>query len=616
MIKEILEKIYIYQRNGSGWYFKEVISLEIHTVDYKPIKGSSYIPLPDFIMKKKSIINIQNKDKKCFLWSVLRYLHPIQKNETRLTDIRKYENDLNFEGIDFPVKLKDIPKFENQNPNLPRINVFSVNDNNKIYPSRLNQKDCQKSIDLFLFTKDENMYCLINNFSRLTRSQITSDTTRKILICKKSLSHFIKKDLFEKHVIYCSQNETVAVKIPTKNTFLNFQNHFRKLPVPFVVYADFECFTLPISTCQPNPNPKPKPKSKSKSKPKKSFTQEYQKHEPSGYSLYLKGMEGINVNYKPIVYTKKSGDEDISEKFIKHLKIITHSIYRKYYLNPKPLKLTPEEEKDFKSAKVCHICEKELLVCKKTGEIFKVRDHDCHFTGRYRGAAHNHCNLSCRKPLILPVVFHNLQDYDSHLFIKQLAKVKGESSCIPSTEEKYISFSKKIKVGEYISRKNGASLPIKFEIRFIDSFEFLAISLSDLVSNLQPTDLKNINIYFKEKTSLFTMKGHYPYDYVSSVDILQETKLPSKDLFYSKLKDKHISDKDYQHAINVWDSFNCKTIQDYHDLYLKSDVLLLADVFENFRKTCLKHYKLDPCHYYTAPGSCLGCMSQRNKSKT
>ena len=149
MIKEILEKNYIYQRNGAGWYFKEVFSLEIHIVNYKPIKGSSYIPLPDFIMRKKAIINMENKDNKCFLWSILRYLHPIEKQETRLTDIRKYENDLSFKGIDFPVKLKDITKFENQHKNLPGVNVFSVDDNKKIYPLRLNQKYCQKSIDLF-----------------------------------------------------------------------------------------------------------------------------------------------------------------------------------------------------------------------------------------------------------------------------------------------------------------------------------------------------------------------------------------------------------------------------------------------------------------------------------
>ena len=264
---------------------------------------------------------------------------------------------------------------------------------------------------------------------------------------------------------------------------------------------------------------------------------------------------------------------------------------------------------------MCHICEQEFGDYEKAGEIFKVRDH-CHFTGKYRGAAHNQCNLKCRKPLILPVVFHKLQGYDSHLFIKQLAKVSGDLSCIPSTEEKYISFSKKIKVGEYNSRKKGTTLPIKFEIRFIDSFKFLQTSLANLVSNLQPTDFKNLNRVIKENTSLLTRKGCYPYDYVSSIDILKETKLPSKDLFYAKLYDEHISDEDYQYAIKVWDTFNCKTLKDYHDLYLKSDVLLLAGVFENFRKTCLKHYKLDPCHYYTAPGLAWdACLKETNQNR-
>ena len=156
----------------------------------------------------------------------------------------------------------------------------------------------------------------------MTRSQITSDR-RKIHICKKCLSHFTKKDLFEKHLLYCEQNETVAVKMPTKNTILNFQNHFKKLPIPFVIYADFECFTKPINSCQPNPN--------------KSFTESYQKHEPSEYCLYLKGLDGMKDKDKPIVYTKKTEDEDISEKFIKHVRKLTPLIYRRYYSNPKPL---------------------------------------------------------------------------------------------------------------------------------------------------------------------------------------------------------------------------------------------------------------------------------------
>ena len=229
-----MDKISIFQRNGSGWYFKEVSSLEIHIVDYNQLKAPVIFYFQIFLMRKKAIINMKNKDNKCFLWSVLRYLHPIENHEERLTDIRKYENDLNFKGIDFPVKLKDITKFENQNPHLPGINVFSINDNNKIHPLRLNQKDLQKTIDLFLFSKDEKQhYSLIKNFSRLVRSQITSDM-RKIHICKKCLTHFTKLDLFEKHITYCSQNETVAVKMPTKKTILNFQNHYKKHPIPLL----------------------------------------------------------------------------------------------------------------------------------------------------------------------------------------------------------------------------------------------------------------------------------------------------------------------------------------------------------------------------------------------
>ena len=204
--------------------------------------------------------------------------------------------------------------------------------------------------------------------------------------------------------------------------------------------------------------------------------------------------------------------------------------------------------------------------------------------------------------MILPVIFHNLQGYDAHLFIKQLACLPGELNCIPSTEENYISFSKKIKVDEYKSRRTGEMVSLYFEIRFIDSFKFLQTSLANLVSNLQPDDFNNTKEIFSENVDLLTRKGVYPYDYVSSMEKLSETQLPPKEEFYSKLNDEDVTDDDYQHAINVWNTFECKTIRDYHDLYLKSDVLLLSDVFENFRKTCLYHYNLGPAHYYTSPG--------------
>ena len=579
-INNIIEKIIIYQQNVSGWYFKEVIQLEIHTINFNPIKGSSYIPLPDWIMRKKAIVSIRNKDEKCFLWSVLRYLHPREKNDCRLSDLKQYENELiTPKGFTFPVKIKDITKFESLNPGIPGINVFSVNNDKKFYPLRMAKRDSQKSIDLFLYEENGRYhYSLIKNFSRLFRSQITSRTNEPIQICKRCFSHFTKEELLEKHIKYCSNNATAVVSMPEPNTMLYFKNYHKQLPTPFVVYADFECFTKPMNTCSPNP--------------KDSYNYNYQKHEPSGFCFYVKGV--VDKKIKPIIYTKTSEDEDISKVFVEKLTEVTKGIYNDFYRRPKPLRLTQSEQKSFVNAVNCHICNHEL-------KEDKVRDH-CHFTGQYRGAAHNKCNLMCKKPKVLPVIFHNLQGYDAHLFIKQLAKLDGDLNCIPSTEEKYISFSKSIKVDEYYSYKVGKMIDINFEIRFLDSFKFLQTSLANLVSNLQPDDFYNTKREFKKNVDLLTRKGVYPYDYVSSLEKLSETQLPPKEEFYSKLNDEEISDDDYQHASNVWDTFKCKSLRDYHDLYLKSDVLLLSDVFENFRKTCLKHYNLDPAHYYTSPG--------------
>ena len=476
------------------------------------------------------------------------------------------------------MNINDITKFEKLNPELPGINVFSEDDKMTIYPLREAKRDCKNTIDLFLYEEDGvSHYTLIKNFHRLIRSQKTTSKNGEIFICKRCFSHFTKEELLDKHIKYCSNNQTAIVKMPEPNTYLHFKNYQKQLPIPFVVYADFECFTKPMNSCSPNP--------------KDSYNYNYQKHEPSGFCFYVKGI--VNKKITPIIYTKNSEDEDISKVFVEKLTEVTKGIYNDFYRRPKPLRLTNAEQKSFEEANICHICNCEL---KKD----KVRDH-CHFTGQYRGAAHNKCNLMCKKPKVLPVIFHNLQGYDAHLFIKQLAKLEGKLDCIPSTEEKYISFSKTIKVGEY-KDCSGLSFDVNFEIRFLDSFKFLQTSLANLVSNLSPGDFINTKHAFKSDTSLLTRKGVYPYDYVSSLDKLSETQLPPKEEFDSRLNDEDISDEDYQHAINVWNTFGCKTIRDYHDLYLKSDVLLLSDVFENFRKTCLKHYKLDPVHYYTSPG--------------
>ena len=307
-IDAIDAKIEAYQEAGSAWYFKEVDKLEIHTVEYNPTKGSSYIPLPDWISNKKAIVNIKNKDEKCFLWCILRYLHPRDRDEERLTDLKNYENSLNTKGITFPMKLKDISKFEKLNPGLPGINVFSVNESDNFYPLKMVEKDCVNTIDLFLYEKDGvSHYSLIKNFTRLIKSQKTK-SKEKIFICKKCFTHYTKEELLQKHILYCSNNETVSVKMPQPNTILHFKNYYKQLPVPFVVYADFECFTKPMHNCSPNPED--------------SYTYNYQKHEPSGFCLYIKGIVP-NITIKPITYTKTNGDDNVAEIFVNKLAEVT-----------------------------------------------------------------------------------------------------------------------------------------------------------------------------------------------------------------------------------------------------------------------------------------------------
>ena len=151
---------------------------------------------------------------------------------------------------------------------------------------------------------------------------------------------------------------------------------------------------------------------------------------------------------------------------------------------------------------------------------------------------------------------------------------------------------------------------------FIDSFQFMSSSLDKLVSNLPKEAFKYTSEEFTgKKLSLMSQKGVYPYDYMDSFAKFDQTELPAKDQFYSILNDQHITYDEYDHARKVWKVFNIKTMSEYHDPYLKSDVLLLADVFENFRKTCLRYYKLDPCHYFTSPGLSWDAMLKMTNIK-
>ena len=169
--------------------------------------------------------------------------------------------------------------------------------------------------------------------------------------------------------------------------------------------------------------------------------------------------------------------------------------------------------------------------------------------------------------------------------MQAISKVEGRISCIPNNTEKYISFS----LGS---------------LRFIDSAQFLLSSLAKLVAANKPEAFQITAQYEpdKERRDLLLRKGVYPYDYMDSWERFEEPQIPPKEAFYSKLSDENISEDDYVHARRVWESFRCRNMGDYHDLYCRTDVLLLADVFETFRKKSMQQYGLDPAHYYTSPG--------------
>ena len=564
---------------GSNWIFESIDALELHTVKYKPLNGSSYIPLPKALASKKAIINMQNDDKECFKWCVTRALYPVSVHPERITKIlRKQSEELNWSGIEFPLELQKIDRFERQN-NLA-VNVFGYE--RIVYPLRISDSSgpASERINLLLISSGEKQhYCPINNMSRLLSSQKSKHHGKKFW-CLRCLNSFGTQMILDQHEEYCKDNEAVRINMPIeKLSILSFKNQDRKVSVPFVIYADFESFIIPIHTTQPFP--------------KESYTNKIQAHKPSSFCYYIK-CDFDDSQSKLVEYTATSEDEDVAQKFVDMLEYDTKRIYNEFGTSKKMI-FGKEEKRDFERSTQCWICGGGF-----NEEDRKVCDH-CHYTGKYRGAAHSKCNLKCCKPKFIPVIFHNLSGYDAHLFVKNVGVSReGKIDCIPQNEEKYISFTKEIVVDTYRDKLSGKEKPITRELRFIDSYKFMSPSLDSLVSNLGKGDFKSVSS--GEQSELLLRKGVYPYEYMESIEKLKETKLPPKEAFFSKLTGENVSQEDYEHAKRVWKTFGCKTLRDYHNLYNRSDVLQLCDVFENFRDVCMKNYNLDPAWYYTAPG--------------
>lgn len=610
IVKVIVVKIDEFQEHGSGWIFDEITCLDVYNYKYDCFNGSSYIPLPKSLQSIKAIVNVKNLDNQCFKWCILAALHPVEDHAERIAHYETFEDELIFsKDLTFPIQLKDISKFEKLNEGIS-INVYGIDHshsdesskkrNVNIIPLRLTKEKKENHIHLLLMceystqnqetennehsieecirrTIIKSHYCLIKDIGMLVKTQETKNK-RKIFVCDCCLNYFGSEFQLNAHKSECDETNECRITMPTKlNKYITFKNFNHQLEAPFIIYADIESVLLPVDGVSSGDFMYEK-------RPKGAF----QKHAPNSIGFYFHSrISGVDSFYKSFT------NENCIKMFVNKLYDIANEVGN-FIRFIKPMDLRDSDEEVFLTAKKCHICDHDFLI-----DEIKVRDH-CHLTGEYRGAAHRQCNLKYQITRSIPIVFHNL-GYDSHFLIDEIVNnFSGQVFVIPVNNEHYIGFTKMVDD----TSENDYREKIKFH--FIDSFRFMASSLQKLASYL-PTEMKQItkkewNELNSEQIQLLEQKGVYPYDYMDSTEKLEETSLSAKEYFYNKLTDSNISDCEYEFAKKVWKELGIKNLKEYTEIYLKTDVLLLADVFENFRNKCLQIYKIDPAHYYTAPG--------------
>ena len=407
-LQETLEKL---TQRGSGWAVVHVRKLWLDIARYQPLRGGSYIPLPPEVKNKKAVVNVKNKDDHCLRWALRSALFQAADHTDRPA---KYPtaDGLDFAGIDTPTPISQIGKVERQND--LAINVFGWDKGVIVHHISKQPEDIPR-INLLLIEKAGKFhYTWVKDLHRLLHDQ--NKNGRKKHFCERCLHGYSREDLLEAHRPECKGISQTAVRVEmSQEGKLTFQNHQKQLPEPYVIYADFEALTTKVEGPELDPT--------------KSNTQKTQHHEACSYCYVVVRCDG-----KTEAPAEYRGPNAV-EHFLRALQEEERGI-QIVLAKPQDMRMTRADWESHRTASRCHVCD-ELL----KGDC--VKDH-CHITDRYRGAAHSACNLKLRlspKTTIIPVVFHNLRGYDSHLLVQAISKVEGRVSCIPNNTEKYISFS-------------------------------------------------------------------------------------------------------------------------------------------------------------------------------
>ena len=584
--------------NGEAYKYQEVIDIKNIYIDIhktKPLNGSSYITLPDWISNKKAIINIKNTDdNNCFIYSVLcGFLNICDKSHPeRVSNYKEHLKILKYEEKDMPMKIDKIIHFEKRNK--LRINVFGESDNSiyPLYVSSNRTNEDYKLINLLFIggqspreadKQGNNHYCYIKSFDRLMK--IDDGNNRTNYVCQYCCQYTTtSKEGLEKHSKYCIAGQ--AVEMPEEKSNIKFKNYKNINECPIRIYADFESIK-DISLHFKSKNEKT------------NFTDG---HIGISFKILVVSDIPISLVYNKVgeyyTYEYIYKGLDANNEFVKQIQIIENILI-------KDMKIAQELNKDFRTMKITpkqieeHNSIDDCWVCKRPFDfrIFKVKHHN-HFTGNYHSSICSECNIQIKDTIKIPVFFHNL-NYDKNIFFKSLFNYENvkEINILPDNEESYKCFT--------IGR-----------LHFLDSFKFMSSSLDTLIKNI-PDDNK-IFIKSLSKTedefAYMNKKGYFPYEWLDSIDKL---KLPitelKKEHFNNRLKLEELTDNEWEYIQQLIKDLNITTFEEYHDFYLNIDVNGLADVFENFRKTSINTYKLDPCHYVGTPSFGWDAMLLKTK---
>ena len=480
---------------------------------------------------------------------------------------------LNWTGINFPVSFTEIDIFENLN----KISVMVLgwdDESESVTYLRLPNSKHGKTVQVFYH--DEH-YSTVKEMSALMRSNLNDNASHD---CPYCTYHYRTADAVERHKKDCKAEKRAIEKMPEKGSVVKFENYKEILFKPFEISADFECRLEKVNI------------------EKGDKTTQTQIHRSSGYCLRL--VSRVNpFESRMIQYTANTNDENVALHFIRTVNDLAYEI-RNNYAEDRPMIITEQEQESFDNATTCWICKVDLT------NDDKDQDH-CHFTGKYRGAAHGKCNRALKKDKTIPVGFHNETKYDFHLLVRELGRVQGHIRTIARNSEQYISVEKAVRIRETtVVAKNGKPIVKKdtWSIRLVDTLGFLQASLGNCVKSFPRDEFKMLKEEFGEENfDLLVRKGVFPYEYFDTIKILDEDpkNLP-KEAFYSSLNDEDISDEDYANFLNICEKFNLKTMREYHDFYCKVDTIQLADIIKYHRRRLVETHGLDILHSYTLPG--------------